>query len=189
MFSRIKDQPAVGKLIAQYDQLPRRDQQALVVLANMAENAEKVLPNTGIEHVIITEVADMHSPLKRTLMNAAVKYLKKMVPPFNIPGAHKLPAVLSAGAREKFTPVDIKLDDLAALQYTGGTTGVAKGAMLTHANLVANLTQVRPMLEDQIEEGKEVVIAPLPLYHIYFFTLNCGIMMEAGAHQGRRYRQ
>ncbi len=155
---------------------------ALVVLANMAENAEKVLPHTGIEHVIITEVADMHSPLKRTLMNAAVKYLKKMVPPFNIPGAHKLPAVLSAGAREKFTPVDIKLDDLAVLQYTGGTTGVAKGAMLTHANLVANLTQVRPMLEDQIEEGKEVVIAPLPLYHIYSFTLNCGIMMEAGAH-------
>jgi long-chain acyl-CoA synthetase len=155
---------------------------ALVVLANMAENAEKVLPHTGIEHVIITEVADMHSPIKRTLMNAAVKYLKKMVPPFNIPGAHKLPAVLSAGAREKFTPVDIKLDDLAALQYTGGTTGVAKGAMLTHANLVANLTQVRPMLEDQIEEGKEVVIAPLPLYHIYSFTLNCGIMMEAGAH-------
>lgn len=155
---------------------------ALVVLANMAESAEKVLPHTGIEHVIITEVADMHSPLKRTLMNAAVKYLKKMVPPFNIPGAHKLPAVLSAGAREKFTPVDIKLDDLAVLQYTGGTTGVAKGAMLTHANLVANLTQVRPMLEDQIEEGKEVVIAPLPLYHIYSFTLNCGIMMEAGAH-------
>ena len=155
---------------------------ALVVLANMAENAEKVLPHTGIEHVIITEVADMHSPIKRTLMNGAVKYLKKMVPPFNIPGAHKLPAVLSAGAREKFTPVDIKLDDLAALQYTGGTTGVAKGAMLTHANLVANLTQVRPMLEDQIEEGKEVVIAPLPLYHIYSFTLNCGIMMEAGAH-------
>ena len=155
---------------------------ALVVLANMAENAEKVLPHTGIEHVIVTEVADMHSPIKRTLMNGAVKYLKKMVPPFNIPGAHKLPAVLNAGAREKFTPVDIKLDDLAALQYTGGTTGVAKGAMLTHANLVANLTQVRPMLEDQIEEGKEVVIAPLPLYHIYSFTLNCGIMMEAGAH-------
>ncbi len=155
---------------------------ALVVLANMAENAEKVLPHTSIEHVIITEVADMHSPLKRTLMNAAVKYLKKMVPPFNIPGAHKLPAVLSAGAREKFTPVDIKLDDLAVLQYTGGTTGVAKGAMLTHANLVANLTQVRPMLEGQLVEGQEVVIAPLPLYHIYSFTLNCGIMMEAGAH-------
>ncbi len=155
---------------------------ALVVLANMAENAEKVLPHTGIEHVIVTEVADMHSPIKRKLMNAVVKHVKKMVPPFNIPGSHKLPAVLSAGAREKFSPIEIKLDDLAVLQYTGGTTGVAKGAMLTHANLVANLTQVRPMLEDQISEGEEVVIAPLPLYHIYSFTLNCGIMLEAGAH-------
>ena len=155
---------------------------ALVVLANMADNAEKVVPNTSIEHVIITEVADMHSPLKRTLMNAAVKYLKKMVPPFNIPGSHKLPAVLSAGAKESYTPVETKADDLAALQYTGGTTGVAKGAMLTHANLMANLIQVKPMLEGQVIDGQEVVIAPLPLYHIYSFTLNCGIMLEAGAH-------
>ncbi|MCM0611867.1 AMP-binding protein [Marinobacter sediminum] len=155
---------------------------ALVVLANMAENAEKVLPQTGIEHVIVTEIADMHSPIKRTLMNAMVKHVKKMVPPFNIPQAHKLPAVLSAGAREKFTPVDCKQDDIAVLQYTGGTTGVAKGAMLTHGNLVANLLQVRPMMEDTVQDGKEVVIAPLPLYHIYSFTLNCGIMLEAGAH-------
>jgi len=155
---------------------------ALVVLANMAYNAEKVLPHTGIEHVIVTEIADMHSPLKRTLMNAAVKHLKKMVPAFSLPQAHKLPAVLSAGAREKFSPVECKKDDIAVLQYTGGTTGVAKGAMLTHGNLVSNLLQVRPMMEDSVEEGTEVVIAPLPLYHIYSFTLNCGIMLEAGAH-------
>lgn len=155
---------------------------ALVVLANMANNAEKVLPHTGIEHVIVTEIADMHSPLKRTLMNAAVKHLKKMVPAYNLPKAHKLPAVLSAGSKEKFTPVECKKDDVAVLQYTGGTTGVAKGAMLTHGNLVANLLQVRPMMEDTVEEGKEVVVAPLPLYHIYSFTLNCGIMLEAGAH-------
>ena len=155
---------------------------ALVVLANMAENAEKVLPHTGIEHVIVTEIADMHSPIKRTLLNAVIKHVKKMVPPFNIPGAHKLPAVLSAGAREKFTPVECKKDDIAVLQYTGGTTGVAKGAMLTHGNLVANLLQTRPMMGDIVVEGQEVVIAPLPLYHIYSFTLNCGIMLEAGAH-------
>jgi long-chain acyl-CoA synthetase len=155
---------------------------ALVVLANMAHNAEKVLPHTGIEHVIVTEIADMHSPLKRTLVNAAVKHLKKMVPAFSLPQAHKLPAVLSAGAREKFSPVECKKDDIAVLQYTGGTTGVAKGAMLTHGNLVANLLQARPMMEDSVEEGTEVVIAPLPLYHIYSFTLNCGIMLEAGAH-------
>ncbi|MDY6815141.1 MAG: AMP-binding protein [Pseudomonadota bacterium] len=155
---------------------------ALVVLANMADNAEKVVPQTGIEHVIITEIADMNSPIKRTLMNAVVKHVKKMVPAFNIPGAHKLPAVLGAGAREKFTPVETRKDDIAVLQYTGGTTGVAKGAMLTHGNLVANLLQARPMMEDAVEEGKEVVIAPLPLYHIYSFTLNFGLMVEAGAH-------
>ncbi|WP_404362330.1 AMP-binding protein [Marinobacter sp.] len=155
---------------------------ALVILANMADNAEKVLPSTGIEHVIVTEIADMHSPLKRTLMNAVVKYVKKMVPSFNLPQAHKLPAVLSEGAKEKFTAVESKLDDIAVLQYTGGTTGVAKGAMLTHGNLVANLLQTRPMLGGLIEEGKEVIIAPLPLYHIYSFTLNCGIMLQAGGH-------
>ncbi|MBB5320672.1 AMP-binding protein [Marinobacter oulmenensis] len=155
---------------------------ALVVLANMADNAEKVLPHTGVEHVIVTEVADMHSPVKRTLMNAVVRHVKKMVPSFNIPGAHRLPAVLSAGARENFEPVELKPDDLAVLQYTGGTTGVAKGAMLTHANLVANVLQIRPMMENQVKEGQEVVVAPLPLYHIYSFTLNCGIMVEAGAH-------
>ena len=155
---------------------------ALVVLANMAGNAEKVLPNTGIEHVIVTEIADMHSPIRRTLLNAVVKHVKKMVPAFNLPQAHKLPAVLGAGAREKFTPVECKQDDIAVLQYTGGTTGVAKGAMLTHGNLVANLLQTRPMMEDMVVEGQEVVIAPLPLYHIYSFTLNCGILLEAGAH-------
>ncbi|SFM54730.1 AMP-binding protein [Marinobacter zhejiangensis] len=155
---------------------------ALVVLANMADNAEKVLPHTGIEHVIVTEVADMHSPLKRTLMNAVVKHVKKMVPAYNLPKAHRLPAVLSAGSKAKFTPVEHKKDDIAVLQYTGGTTGVAKGAMLTHGNLVSNLLQTRPMLGDTIVEGREVVIAPLPLYHIYSFTLNCGIMLEGGAH-------
>lgn len=155
---------------------------ALVVLANMAHNAEKVLPHTGIEHVIVTELADMHSPLKRTLMNAAVKYLKKMVPPFSLPQAHKLPAVLAAGGKEKFTSATPTQEDLAVLQYTGGTTGVAKGAMLTHGNLVANTLQTRPLLEDNVEEGAEVIIAPLPLYHIYSFTLNCGIMLEAGGH-------
>lgn len=155
---------------------------ALVVLANMAANAEQVLPQTGIEHVIVTELADMHSPLKRTLMNAAVKHLKKMVPPYSLPQAHKLPAVLAAGAKEKLDQAKPTQDDLAALQYTGGTTGVAKGAMLTHGNLVANVLQTRPLLEDKIIEGQEVMIAPLPLYHIYSFTLNCGIMLEAGAH-------
>src|SRR5690606_22766416 len=150
---------------------------ALVVLANMAHLAQEVLPHTGIETVIVTEIADMHKPLKRTLMNAAVKHLKKMVPPFNIPNAVPFTKVMKLGAKAKFSRANVTLDDLAVLQYTGGTTGVAKGAMLTHQNLVANLLQVKPLLTAKMVEGKEICIAPLPLYHIYSFTLNCGVMI------------
>jgi long-chain acyl-CoA synthetase len=155
---------------------------ALVALANMAKGVQDVLPNTGIETVIITEIADMHGPLKRSIMNAAIKHVKKMVPPFHIPGSIKLTTALSQGGRFTFKPVQVKSDDIAVLQYTGGTTGVAKGAMLTHSNLVANMLQLKPMLTAKLRDGEETVIAPLPLYHIYSFTLNCGIMVITGNH-------
>lgn len=155
---------------------------ALIVLANMANNVEKVLANTGLEHVIVTELADLHKPLKRKMMNSVVKHVKKMVPAYNLPKAHAFPKVLKAGAGLTYRPVSMQREDIAVLQYTGGTTGVAKGAMLTHANLVSNLLQVKPMVETQMEEGKEVVVAPLPLYHIYSFTMNCGVMLESGCH-------
>ncbi|WP_020405161.1 long-chain fatty acid--CoA ligase [Hahella ganghwensis] len=155
---------------------------ALVVLANMASVAEEVLPHTGIETVIVTEIADMHSPLKRFVMNKAVKYIKKMVPPFDIPQAIPFTRALAHGSKSAFRQVKIKKDDLAVLQYTGGTTGVAKGAMLTQANLVANVLQLKPLLTVRLGEGCETIIAPLPLYHIYSFTMNCGIMLETGNH-------
>lgn len=155
---------------------------ALIVLANMASLAQEVIPHTGIEHVIVTEIADMHSPLKRTVMNAAVKYVKKMVPPFNIPGSVPFTKALSTGAKYTFKPVEVNRDDIAVLQYTGGTTGVAKGAMLTHHNLVSNMLQLKPLLTAKLGDGQETVIAPLPLYHIYSFTLNCGIMVITGNH-------
>ncbi len=155
---------------------------ALIVLANMAHLAQEVLPHTSIETVIITELADMHGQPKRALMNAAVKYLKKMVPAYRIPTAKSFVDVMSMGAKSSFQPVAVAADDLAVLQYTGGTTGVAKGAMLTHRNLVANLLQVKPLLLSKLGEAQETVIAPLPLYHIYSFTLNCGIMLETGNH-------
>ncbi|OZG73503.1 long-chain fatty acid--CoA ligase [Hahella sp. CCB-MM4] len=155
---------------------------ALVVLANMAATAEEVLPHTGIETVIVTEIADMHSPLKRFVMNKAVKYIKKMVPPFDIPDAVSFTKALGLGSKSTFRKVKIKRDDLAVLQYTGGTTGVAKGAMLTQANLVANVLQLKPLLTVRLGEGCETIIAPLPLYHIYSFTMNCGIMLETGNH-------
>lgn len=155
---------------------------ALVVLANMAHLAQEVLPNTGIETVIVTEIADMHKPVKRAIMNAAVKYVKKMVPAYSLPKAIPFTKAMQLGAKRNFTPVKIGLEDLAVLQYTGGTTGVAKGAMLSQQNLVANLLQVKPVLTATLEEGKEVCIAPLPLYHIYSFTVNCGVMVESGCH-------
>lgn len=155
---------------------------ALVVLANMAGLAQEVIPHTSIEHVIVTEIADMHSPIKRTVMNAAVKYIKKMVPPYNIPGAISFNKALSTGSKYTFKPVEVKREDIAVLQYTGGTTGVAKGAMLTHHNLVCNMLQLKPLLTAKLGEGQETIIAPLPLYHIYSFTLNCGIMVITGNH-------
>src|SRR5690606_12448383 len=109
------------------------------------------------------------------------KHLKKMVPPFNIPNAVPFTKAMKLGAKAKFSRANVTLDDLAVLQYTGGTTGVAKGAMLTHQNLVANLLQVKPLLTAKMVEGKEICIAPLPLYHIYSFTLNCGVMIESGS--------
>ncbi|ASP39706.1 long-chain fatty acid--CoA ligase [Bacterioplanes sanyensis] len=155
---------------------------ALVVLANMASKAEKVLPNTGIKHVIVTSVGDMHDGLKRMLINGVLKYVKKEVPPFNIAGAVGLREALATGAGRSFSAVKVERDDVAVLQYTGGTTGVAKGAMLTHRNLMANMLQCHGLFSMILEEGRETAIAPLPLYHIYAFTVHCMVMLETGNH-------
>ena len=155
---------------------------ALVCLANMAHLAEEVLPKTGIKHVVITEVADMLPPLKRMLINAVVKHVKKMVPAYNLPHAVKLNDALAKGRGQSFSEANPSNDDIAVLQYTGGTTGVAKGAMLTHRNLVANMLQSKALMGSNLGEGCEIVICPLPLYHIYAFTFHCMAMMLTGNH-------
>ena len=155
---------------------------ALVCLANMAHLAEDVVPKTGVKHVIVTEVGDMLPPLKRLLINAAVKYLKKMVPAYNIPGMVRFNDALAKGRGQNFTDANPKSEDIAVLQYTGGTTGVAKGAMLTHRNLVANMLQSKELMASNMTDGEEVVICPLPLYHIYAFTFHCMAMMVSGNH-------
>ena len=155
---------------------------ALVCLANMAHLAEDVVPKTGVKHVIVTEVGDMLPPLKRLLINAAVKYLKKMVPAYNIPGMVRFNDALAKGRGQNFTDANPKSEDIAVLQYTGGTTGVAKGAMLTHRNLVANMLQSKELMAANMTDGEEVVICPLPLYHIYAFTFHCMAMMVSGNH-------
>jgi long-chain acyl-CoA synthetase len=160
---------------------------ALVVLAQMAGKASRVVPKTQIDTVIVTQAGDMCSPLKRTLVNFVIKNVRKEVEPFTIPGHVKLLDALKVGTKTTYTPVESAPEDISVLQYTGGTTGVAKGAMLTNRNIVANMCQAHPLFmmglnKSGKDEGSKVVIAPLPLYHIYAFTVNCMVLMETGNH-------
>lgn len=155
---------------------------ALVVLANVAATAAEVLPRTSVNIVIVTELADLHAALPRFIVNNVARYLKRMVPAFNIPKAVGLRAALQRGAAGTLRKLPRRADEVAILQYTGGTTGVAKGAMLTHRNLVANTLQGREMfLTYGIRDAQETFIVPLPLYHIYSFTFSM-IMLTAGNH-------
>ncbi|MGR6655899.1 long-chain-fatty-acid--CoA ligase FadD1 [Pseudomonas mosselii] len=155
---------------------------ALVCLANMAHLAEKVVSKTQVKHVIVTEVADLLPPLKRLLINSVIKYVKKMVPAYHLPGAVRFNDALALGKGGAVTEANPQSGDVAVLQYTGGTTGVAKGAMLTHRNLVANMLQCRALMGSNLHEGCEILITPLPLYHIYAFTFHCMAMMLIGNH-------
>jgi long-chain acyl-CoA synthetase len=152
---------------------------ALLILANMANLAEQVVPKTGIKHVIVTELADMHPFAKRLLINTVVKRVKKMVPAYSLPHAVSFRDTLALGAKKAPTAVALSLDDTAVLQYTGGTTGVSKGAQLLQKNLVSNMMQVRELIVNILDTDTEVVIAPLPLYHIYAFTVSL-VMSDMG---------
>jgi len=155
---------------------------AIVILANMASKLEKVLDKTDIKHVLVTQLADLHGVPKRWLINSVVKHVKKMVPAYSLPGSLSFRSALQTGSKLSHQDVHRDLDDLAALQYTGGTTGKPKGAMLTHRNLVANMLQAREAIGSTLKNGEELIIAPLPVYHIYTFTVNCLFLMETGNH-------
>ena len=155
---------------------------ALVCLANMAHLAEKVVPKTSVKHIIVTEVADLLPPLKRLLVNSVIKYVKKMVPAYSLPTAVRFNDALAKGQGKTVKEAAPSHDDVAVLQYTGGTTGVAKGAMLTHRNLIANMLQCKALMGSNLNEGCEILITPLPLYHIYAFTFHCMAMMLIGNH-------
>ncbi len=153
-----------------------------IVLANFACNLEEILSETKIETVIVTKMGDMLGGLKGAIVNFVVKNVKKMVPPYNLPDAISFKSAMAAGARETFEAPEISGEDLAFLQYTGGTTGVSKGAMLTNRNVVANLTQVRTwMFHGGMEEGKEIFITALPLYHIFALTCNALMTVSIGS--------
>jgi len=154
---------------------------AIVVLENFAATLQQVLPSSAVRTVITTQVGDRFPAVKRLLTNLVVKHVKKMVPPWSIAGTTAFNDALAAGRARTLDEVALTRDDLAFLQYTGGTTGVAKGAMLTHGNLVANLQQVHAWIARDFVEGKEVTVIPLPLYHIFALTANM-VFMKTGAH-------
>lgn len=154
---------------------------AIVIMANFANHLEKIIKDTQIESVVITELADLFPTPKRILVNSVVKYIKKMVPKFDIPQAYTFRQALELGAMRPHQNVKTNHDDLAFLQYTGGTTGVAKGAMLTHRNVIANMLQIREWMRPKLEEGREIAIAALPLYHIFALTVNCLALLKMGA--------
>ena len=153
---------------------------AIVIMENFASVLEAVIDDTEVEHVILTNMGDMVGFPKGALMNFVLRHVKKMVPKYNLPGAMQFKAALSQGATEKFEPIRLGHDDLAFLQYTGGTTGVSKGAMLTHGNMVANMQQSSAWMGENIVMGEEVIITALPLYHIFALTANCLVFMKFG---------
>ncbi len=140
---------------------------AIVVLENFAHTLAQVVQTTPIHTVITTQVGDLLPPLQRLLTNTVVKYVKKLVPPWRLEGAVDFKRVLASGRAQTLDDVALTHGDLAFLQYTGGTTGVAKGAMLSHGNMVANLLQIAAWISPNLNDGEETLILPLPLYHVF----------------------
>jgi len=149
---------------------------AIVIVENFAGVLQQVLRDTPVAHVITSEIGDMLPAPKRWLVNFVIKRVKKMVPPWRIDGAIAFRAALARGAATVFKPVDVQAEDIAFLQYTGGTTGVAKGAVLTHRNILANVEQTGVWISSGFIDGGEIAIAPLPLYHIFCLTATLSFM-------------
>ncbi|MCE5233339.1 MAG: long-chain-fatty-acid--CoA ligase [Mizugakiibacter sp.] len=161
-------------------QLEDSGARAIVVLDNFAATVAEVLADTHVEHVVTTGLGDMLGFPKGALINFALKRIKKMVPPYRIDGAIRFNAALARGMRHPVPRPTLGHDDIAFLQYTGGTTGVAKGAMLTQRNMVANMLQAAAWVGTNVASGEEVVITALPLYHIFALTANCLTFMKFG---------
>lgn len=153
---------------------------AIVIVENFANTLSAVIDKTGVELTLLTKIGDMFPFPKRLIMNFALKYVKKVIPEYNLPKAVPFNDALSRGKNLSFSKPDITNDDIAFLQYTGGTTGVSKGAMLTHRNLVSNLEQISGTLESIITPGKELVVTALPLYHIFALQSNCLTFIKYG---------
>ena len=162
-------------------QLADSGARAIVVADNFAATLQQALPKSAIERVLVTSIGELLGPLKGRLVDLVVKRVKRMVPAWSIPGAQRLGQALRAGRALPFTEVELNQDDLACLQYTGGTTGVVKAAMLSHGNLMANVSQAHAWVTPLVRDGEELIVTALPLYHIFALTANCLTFMKIGA--------
>jgi len=155
--------------------------EAIVVVENFARVLAQIIDKTKVKHVVTTQLGDLLEFPKRHVVNFVVKHIKRLVPAWQLSSVVPFRRALALGRGQAWEPDAIGPNDIAFLQYTGGTTGVPKGAMLTHRNLVANLQQAHAWLKNVLEEGQEIVITPLPLYHIFALTANCLIFLKIGA--------
>jgi long-chain acyl-CoA synthetase len=162
-------------------QLKDSGAEVVVIVENFAHVLQKVLPSVPVKHVVVTSLGELLGFPKGAIVNLVVRRVKKMVPAWSIPGHRSFSDVLAVGARADLKPVAVTHEDVAFLQYTGGTTGVAKGAMLTHGNIVANLQQAHAWLRPFLSAGPETIITALPLYHIFALTANCLTFFKIGA--------
>lgn len=153
--------------------------EVIIVMANFAKTVEKALPHTGLKHVVVTQIGDLFSPFKRFVVNNVVKYIKKMVPAYNLPMA--IPFKETLANNGQMQRVALTHEDIAFLQYTGGTTGVAKGAILTHGNMVCNVLQAYAWITPLKVAKQDIIVTALPLYHIFSLTANCLTFLKAGA--------
>ncbi len=161
-------------------QLNDSEATAIVIVSNFAHTLEKIVYNTKVKHVILTRMGDQLSRPKATLVDFVVKYVKRLVPKYNLPDAISFRRAMHYGYRMQYIKPNISGGDLAFLQYTGGTTGVAKGAMLTHRNMLANLEQARAAYGPVLKFGAEYVVTALPLYHVFALTVNCLLFINVG---------
>jgi long-chain acyl-CoA synthetase len=153
---------------------------AIVIVENFCATLQAIKDKTRLEHVVTTQLGDLAPWPKSLITNFVVKRVKKLVPDWDLPGATPLRTALARGRGQAGTRVPLGRDDVAFLQYTGGTTGLSKGATLTHGNIVANVLQNRTFMAPQLEEGREIIITALPLYHIFALTVNCLLVVALG---------
>ncbi|NVJ55580.1 MAG: long-chain-fatty-acid--CoA ligase FadD [Vibrionaceae bacterium] len=153
---------------------------AIVIVSNFANTLEQIVDNTPVKHVVLTSLGQMLPRAKGTIVDFVVKYVKGMVPKYDLPGAISMRKALRKGRRLQYVKPFMSGEDIAFLQYTGGTTGVAKGAILTHRNMIANVMQAKGAYGPVLSEGRELVVTALPLYHVFALTVNCLLFIEMG---------